>query len=623
MKTKKNLLTSVVCMLLLIACTEKTVEPSKVSTRAQSDSNYSTIKAEIVENGLPLNAYFGDLHIHTAFSLDAYTVGNRTTPDDAYLYATGNTIQHAAGYPVTINQPLDFAAVTDHAEYFGILPEMGRPQGKLSHLQLAKDMISDDPIKAGKSLQAIVNAITSNTLIPEMFDETIIKSAWKETVEIADRHNRPGEFTALVGYEWSSATDGNSLHRNVIFRSNQVADKPFASYDSDKPEDLWTHLEEVRKRGIEVLAIPHNANMSNGLMYSRQDSWGKPLDKNYAKRRMINEPINEIVQIKGQSETHPVLSTEDEFSGQEIYSALVRIDNKEPTISGSYAREAYGTGLEFSGQQGFNPFKFGVIGSSDSHGSTSPVEEYNYTGKLPMIDGTAKNRLGLGWTGPEYRSIIQGAAGLAGVWAQQNTRESIYDALARKETFATSGPRIKLRFFGGWHFPKGMIENTDFISIAYAKGVAMGSDLPSKPQDVSAPRFAIMAAKDANSGNLDRVQIIKVWLDSDGKSQEKIFEVAHSGLRFINAETNKLDPVGNTINLADASYQNTIGSKQLTSLWQDPKFNAQQQAVYYARVLEIPTPRWSTYDAAKLGVKAPEPSTIQEMAWSSPIWYAP
>ncbi len=413
-------------VLLLSACSE---DNNAVKPVAEISAPVSANNSDNAQDEPALNAYFGDLHIHTAYSLDAYAVGNRTTPDDAYLYAKGKTIQHAAGYPVTIDQPLDFAAVTDHAEYFGILPEMGNPGGELSHLQLAKNMISGDPVKAGKSLQSIVIAITTNTLIPEMFNTDIIERAWKETVKIADRHYQPGEFTSLVGYEWSSATNGNSLHRNVIFRGNQVPIRPFGSYDSDKPEDLWTHLEEARAKDIQVLAIPHNANMSNGLMYPFKDSWGKPLDKNYAKRRMVNEPINEIVQIQGQSETHPVLSSEDEFAGQEIYSALVRLDNKEPTISGSYAREAYGTGLEFYSEKGFNPFKFGVIGSSDSHSSTSPVEEYNYTGKLPMIDGTPEKRLGLSTTGPEYRSIIQGAAGLAGVWAQENTREAIYDAV--------------------------------------------------------------------------------------------------------------------------------------------------------------------------------------------------
>lgn len=607
------------CTLLVSAC----VDDQNPAVEAAPAPATGDVGAGDSQQKLPVNAYFGDLHIHTAFSLDAYTVGNRTTPDDAYLYATGNTIQHAAGYPVTIDQPLDFAAVTDHAEYFGILPEMGSPEGLLSHLQLARDMISGDPVKAGKSLQAIVIAITSNTLIPEMFEESIITKAWKETVEIADKHNRPGEFTTLIGYEWSSATDGNSLHRNVIFRGNQVPERPFGSYDSDKPEDLWTHLEEARKNGIKVLAIPHNANMSNGRMYPQEDSWGKPLDENYARRRMANEPINEIVQIKGQSETHPVLSTEDEFAGQEIYSALVRLDNKEPTINGSYAREAFGTGLEFLSRQGFNPYKFGVIGSSDSHGSTSPVEEYNYSGKLPMIDGTAKKRLGLGTTGPEYRSIIQGAAGLAGVWAQENTRASIYDALARKETFATSGPRIKLRFFGGWNYQQALTEDSNFIARAYANGVPMGSDLPPAPGTDNAPRFAIMAAKDQNSGNLDRVQVIKVWVDQSGSSREKIFDVAYAGERSLDPETGKLEPVGNTVNLKNASYQNSIGSPMITSVWQDPEFNREQASAYYLRVLEIPTPRWSTYDAAKLGVEPPQPATIQEIAWSSPIWYQP
>lgn len=606
--------------LLLSACSQNN---SSIDAVNEAQPSISTKSPDQGHAELALNAYFGDLHIHTAYSLDAYTVGNRTTPDDAYLYAKGHTIAHAAGYPVTIDQPLDFAAVTDHAEYFGILPEMGSTGGALSHLQLAKDMISGDPVKAGKSLQSILIAITTNTLIPEMFDKDIIEQAWKETVIIADRHYQPGEFTSLVGYEWSSATNGNSLHRNVIFRGNQVPDRPFGSYDSDKPEDLWTHLEETRANNMQVLAIPHNANMSNGLMYPVKDSWGKALDETYAKRRMINEPINEIVQIKGQSETHPILSTEDEFAGQEIYSALVRLDNKEPTISGSYAREAYRTGLKLGNDKGFNPFKFGVIGSSDSHGSTSPVEEYNYTGKLPMIDGTPEKRLGLSTTGPEYRSIIQGAAGLAAVWAHENTREAIYDALARKETFATSGPRIKLRFFAGWDYPLSLTEDHEFIAKAYANGVPMGSDIVPSTNSIKSPRFAIAAVKGPKSGNLDRVQVIKVWLDQTGQSREKIFDAIHAGERNINPDTGKLEPIGSTVNLENASYKNSIGSPTLSTVWIDPEFKADQSAAYYLRVLEIPTPRWSTYDAAKLNVKPSQPATIQEMAWSSPIWYQP
>ena len=360
-------------------------------------------------------------------------------------------------------------------------------------------------------------------------------------------------------------------------------------------------------------------------MYPLKDSWGNTLDKNYSKRRMVNEPINEIVQIKGQSETHPVLSTEDEFAGQEIYSALVRIDNKEPIISGSYAREAYGTGLKLYKDKGFNPFKFGVIGSSDSHGSNSPVEEYNYTGKLPMIDGTPEKRLGLSTTGPEYRSIIQGAAGLAAVWAHENTREAVYDALARKETFATSGPRIKLRFFAGWDYPLSLTEDYEFIAKAYANGVAMGSDIAPNTDTNSrkSPRFAITAVKDPKSGNLDRVQVIKVWLDQTGQSREKIFDVIYAGARDINVDTGKLELIGSTVNLENASYKNSIGSPTLSTVWIDPEFKANQAAAYYLRVLEIPTPRWSTYDAAKLNIEPTEPATIQEMAWSSPIWYQP
>jgi len=575
----------------------------------------------------PERVLFGDLHIHTSFSPDAFAVGNRTLPDDAYRFAKGEQTLHAAGYPVRLHRPLDFASVTDHSEYMGVLPQLADPQSPLSKLPLAARFMSADPGEAQTALTEVVGTLNSGEPIPELVSPQVTSSVWQQIVAAANRHNDPGTFTALVGYEWTSTIDGNNLHRNVIFRSDTVPERPFSSFDSPDPEQLWAWLEEKRAAGIDSLAIPHNQNASNGLMFGTRTFDGRPFDADYVSRRMRNEPVHEIIQIKGQSEVHPALAPNDEFANFEIFPITLKM-GPEPTISqpaGSYVREALGVGLELDASGIGNPYRFAFIGSSDSHNSTSPIEEDNYHGKLPLIDGTPEQRLDIKPASELHRGLgrIMSAQGLAAVWATGNTREAIFDALRRGETYATSGPRIGLRVFGGWGYEQALLGDLAYLDKAYAGGVPMGGDLPARPADAGAPRLLIRAAKDPDGANLDRVQVIKGWLDADGQRQEKIFEVAWSGDRALDPATGKLPPVGSTVDVAAASYTNTIGAAALDVLWEDPEFDPATRAFYYVRVLEIPTPRWSTHDAAKLKVAAPAPQVLQERAYSSPFWYEP
>lgn len=571
---------------------------------------------------------WGDLHIHTSYSTDAYTMGVTATPDDAYVFARGGTIEHAAGYPIRIDRPLDFAAVTDHAEYMGVSRADEDNVLPLEERSLRDRLLHDGPLAMAYTLLKIFSNVTGIDMYagsPEI--QAISRDAWQTMIDTADAHYTPGVFTTLLGYEWTSMPDGQNLHRNVIYRDTNAPAIPFTSLDSGNPEDLWDALDRQREEGKIVMAIPHNGNVSNGLMYDRAQMDGSPLTADYAEQRTRNEPVSEIMQIKGTSDTHPMLSPEDEFAGFEIMSAQLSptADFSEPR--GSYARDAMRAGIEFAHSEGFNPYKFGVIGSSDSHNASTSVEEGRHHGKLPFMDGTAGLRLGksIFVPGSLHRTRAWGAAGLAGVWARENTRESVYDAITGKETFATSGPRISLRFFGSFDFSADMMQSTGLLETAYAQGVPMGGSLlaPEVEQDGAvAPAFALWVAKDPEGANLDRLQVIKGWVDANGDSHETIFDVALSDGRQIDADGH-VPAVGNTVDIASASYTNTIGASQLSAFWQDPEFDPAQEAFYYARALEIPTPRWSTFDAMRLGIEAPEPSSLQERAISSAIWYQP
>ncbi|MEM1112215.1 MAG: DUF3604 domain-containing protein [Pseudomonadota bacterium] len=566
------------------------------------------------------NLYWGDLHVHTSYSTDAYTMGVRTLPDDAYTFFKGGEIEHGAGYGIRINKPLDFAAVTDHSEYLGVVRET-EPDLPLSARSLRERLLNDS--RLGNTWM-VVSTLTGfdleKAIVPGW--EDITQRTWREIVAAAERHNDPGRFTAFVGYEWTSMPGERNLHRNVIYRGTDVPMVPFSSVDSEDPRDLWAALDTQRAAGMDAFAIPHNGNVSDGLMYDRVMFDAQPMTASYAEQRMRNEPISEIFQVKGSSETHPMLSPEDEFAGFEIYDTVLGQSQDDARPPGGYIRDALRAGLEMSHSEGFNPYRFGVIGASDSHNASSSVEENNYHGKLPLLDGSAAIRMGTANFMPASMpgGVRWSAAGLAAVWAEENSRDSLFDAMLRKETYATSGPRIQVRFFGGWGWPAQLLDDPNWITTAQQDGVPMGGQLPRRTADT--PVFALWAMRDPASANLDRIQVIKGWVDSEGQGHEQIFDVVWAGDRIPDAD-GRLPLVGNTVDIATASYDNRIGAAELSTLWQDPTFDPSVATFYYARVIEIPTPRWSTYDAKRLNIAAPEPTSIQERAVTSAIWYQP
>jgi hypothetical protein len=582
--------------------------------------------------------YFGETHEHTGWSFDAYLFGNKLTgPADAYKYAMGKPIKHPMGYAVQLKHPLDWVAVTDHSEYAGTVRLANEPGSAISKLPIAKKLKVSSDADIQRIFAWLGDSLAKKQPVKELVDPQVAGSVWKENVALADRFYRPGKFTTFPAYEWTPTPNNCNLHRNILFKdSKKVPAIPFSSLDSGYPEDLWKWMDAQRQAGHEVLAISHNANLSDGLMFPTEvDSRGRPLDATWAEARMRNEPLSEVKQIKGQSETHPLLSPKDEFANFEVLDYLLFVEKKRPIqIHGSYIREGLENGLAMQANQGYNPYKVGFVGGSDSHNTASPYRQQNFFGAHGAIDGSLKERMsGVNMVGLDI--LQENPAGLTGVWAEENTREGIFVALKRREAYATSGPRHKLRFFGGWVFEglklQGGIGNQEWLKFAYEQGVPMGSDLPA-PQAM-APSFIVWALKDPGSGNLDRIQIIKGWT-MNGQTFEKIYDAAWSGNRKIDPRTGKLPPVGSTVNISTATYQNTIGATELKAVWTDPDFDPAVHAFYYARVLEIPTPRWSTIQARKLGmalpaiaktmgVECPVPSTVQERAWSSPIWYLP
>jgi hypothetical protein len=573
-------------------------------------------------------AYFGNVHVHTGYSFDAFTNGCLTRPSDAYEWAQGKAIPGGGGGPdLKIITPLDFYAVSDHAEYMGVFLQMTDPKSPLSKLDLAKEVTSPDQKVAFAAFARILNEMSAGKSRPELTDPKISKPVWKEIVETADRYYQPGRFTTFPAFEWTSNPNKRNLHRVVVFRdSRSVPELPLSALDSDDPADLWSWMERVRGKGAALLAIPHNANASDGLMFSLEDFSGKPLTKASIAARARNEPLYEVSQIKGTSETHPDLSPNDEFAGFEQWDYTLSANAERPTHrKGSFARQALLDGLSLAREGKGNPFHFGLIGDSDTHNSAASNEEDNYTGKF-AVENDPRHRLeGFGLSPAQTQQVREfSSGGLAGVWATANTREAIFDAMDRRETFGTSGPHIQVRFFGAWNFEVADARARDLAAVGYRKGVPMGGNLASEA-GARAPSFLVSALKDPRSGNLDRVQVIKGWLDGEGRQHEKIYDVVWSGDRKVDAATGKLPPVGSTVDVKKATYTNTIGAAELATAWSDPDFDAGSSAFYYARVLEIPTPRWSTRDAAKLGIEIPGglPPTIQERAWSSPIWYAP
>lgn len=568
------------------------------------------------------NAYFGDLHVHTRLSVDAFAFGALGYPDDAYRYARGEPVKHVSGRHIRIKTPLDFMAVTDHAEYLGVLNAMGDTASPLSKLQLAKQLYSKEKSIVASAVETFKASIFGNRALPELVGEDTLRTLWSDTIAAAERHYKPGTFTTFIAFEWSATPGGANLHRNVIFRggADTVPTRPLSAFDSIKPEDLWEYMEQSRRDGADVIAIPHNSNLSDGRMFPPYQSAGQPVDRNYAETRIRNEPLVELLQIKGSSETHPLLSVTDEWASFELLEELMGGSGRNGAVKGSYVRDAFRTGLQIDNEIDINPYQFGVIGSSDSHNANVPVEEDNYSGKIGTGDATPETRRYGGSI--TSQNIKYSAAGLGGVWAEENTRESIFAALKRKETFATSGPRIRIRMFAGWSFEETLLGQPDMIRAAYANGVSMGGNLYPSGTGTKIPRLLISAMRDPHSAPLQRLQVIKGWL-ADGETHEKVFDVVCSdGLKPVNY---RCPDNGATVDLNDCSHSTDKGDALLAGVWTDPEFDAAAPAFYYTRVLENPTCRWSTWDALRMDWELPSevPATIQERAWTSPVWYHP
>ncbi|WP_064742653.1 DUF3604 domain-containing protein [Edaphobacter aggregans] len=628
MRTRVPATTSLALVLLsvgtLISC-----KKSKSPQPAQSTGQTSNAE-QLPPPNPDRNAYFGEEHIHTSWSVDAWVMGNRITgPDDALQYAQGQTIKHPLGYDIKIDTPMDFMGVTDHSEYVGVTKEANTPGSAISKMPEAQPLILKDPNNSEEQQRVFLYllTLTSQPPVKAFMAPAVAGTIWKENVKIAEENNHPGKFTAFCSYEWTSMPNNRNLHRNIFFRDcAHVPEMPFSSMNDNHPEALWNWMDIQRKAGNELLAISHNANVSDGWMYPVDlDSFGRPIDAAWAASRDRNERLVEIKQIKGQSETHPLLSPNDEFANYEIFSGLLglppdvgRVDH----IYGSFARQAYKDGIAMQDTRGYNPYKFGMAAGSDSHNTGSPYRQDNFYGGHAEADGTIERRLAGVLLGNTIDVRLENPGGLTGVWAEENTRASIWDAMYRKETFGTSGVHVKVRFFGGWGYNKDLLNASDWVHQSYANGVPMGADLP--PMKGIAPTFVVWAVKDPTSANLDRIQIIKGWT-KNGQGFEKIFDVAWYGDRKPDKWSGRVPAIRSTVDMEKATYTNDVGSTELKTVWTDPEFDASLHAFYYARVLEIPTPRWTFMQAVKAGVPPPDivPLTGQERAWTSPIWYTP
>jgi hypothetical protein len=594
-----------------------------------------------LNRGYPQRVFWGDTHVHTSYSTDAGMIGCRLGPEEAYRFALGEIVVASNGVRARLQRPLDFLVVADHAENLGLAPMVAEANPDLLKTDFGREIF--ELVQSGDygAAYTLWGTAMSAGKDPLEGQDALTRSMWERITETAEKYNQPGRFTALIGFEWTSSPFGNNLHRNVIFRDDKAeADRvlPFSNYDSVDPADLWRWMAAYEeKTGGRMLAIPHNGNLSNGLMFDVETLTGKkPLDRAYAERRMRWEPIYEITQIKGDGEAHPLLSPNDEFADYGTWDkgSFGPQPKTEDMLPREYGREALKRGLEFEAKLGVNPFKFGVVGSTDTHTALATTQEDNYFGKATPAEPTADphrfNEIITGYfqeeDGPDItiRHVQTLAAGLAAVWATENTREAIFDAMQRKEVYATTGTRMTVRVFASWDFEPSDIHRPDFAHLGYTRGVPMGGDLDDAPEG-EAPTLVIRALRDPDGANLDRVQVIKGWLSSSGELEERIYDVAVSDGRAIGADGSCTTPVGNTVNVEEASFTNTIGDPMLFAFWRDPDFDPSERAFYYVRVLEIPTPRWTTYDAAFFGIELPQdvPASQQERAYTSAIWYTP
>ena len=631
------------------------------------------------ERPIERKPYYGDLHVHTTYSFDGYSMGTMATPYDAYRFARGEPIKNPAGYDMQLSRPMDFYAVTDHGMFLGLTKAAAETSTEFSKNAFSQPYHDlNAPENFGTGLYSTLKRLaTFADFLPRAVEQIlsgeldrdqvlgVIRSAWEDTVDAADQFNDPGNFTTFAAYEYTSSTAGmGNLHRNVIFEGTEnLPREPFSRFHSVNPEDLWQWMDELREKGVESLAIPHNSNGSNGQMFKLVDWAGSNFDDEYAQQRIRNEPIVEITQIKGTSETHPILSSRDEWAGFEIMPYRIATAALSQ-VEGSYVREALLNGLAIEQQNITNPYQFGFIGSSDTHSAASQNDESNFSSKLGLLSSNAEQRgsipraglsgeltyygmqaalalvpnpmgknMNIRINGDIYANGANptfGASGLAAAWAEENTRAALYRAFRRKEVFATSGPRIALRFLAGYGFDEDMLTTADGVQRAYANGVSMGGNLAAvtSSQDGTAaeydtPSFLIMATSDPDAAPLQRLQIIKGWIDAAGNTHEDVIDVACAGDTDVNPETNRCADNGARVDISDCSINPETGAAELSALWQDPDFDPQQRAFYYARALENPTCRWSTWDAIRAGV-SPRPdlaTTIQERAWSSPIHY--
>ena len=629
--------------LLVMAATGAIAESSGVgevplpedANNVTRDPSYSPYAGR----NFPTQVYWGDTHVHTDNSLDAKGFGARVDVADAYRFARGEEVVSSTGVPFKLSRPLDWLVVADHSDGMGAMKEIMAGNPRLLRDPQVKEWYTQFRAGGEAAFQAtmdVINKFSQGNVPDVVLDRGFQKTIWDDVIDTAEAFNEPGRFSAIIGYEWTSTEDGNNLHRNVLYRDDgDVARQmvPYTTAESFNPEDLWKWMARYEeKTGGQVLTLAHNGNMSNGIMFPVEvnPATGKKLGADYMKQRIRWEPLYEVTQIKGDGEAHPFLSPDDEFADFEtlaLGNLNLTVVKTDDMLKYEYAREALKNGLKLAEKFGTNPYQFGMVGSTDTHTGLAAVEEENYIGKHAGTEPSAER-----WDHPmakfqgrQYDGWAMSASGYAGVWATENTREAIWDAMMRKEVYATSGPRILVRFYGGWDYKAQDIETRLPGEVGYTKGVPMGGELQTAPEGKS-PRFLVAALKDPMSGNLDRIQIVKGWLDNKGNTHEKVYDVvwADSDRRALNAD-GKVPPVGNTVDVENATWTNTIGDPELMTLWEDPDFDPDQRAFYYARVIEIPTPRWVLYDAKRYGVElGPEVwTTLQERAYTSPIWYTP